>query len=83
MCCCSVSSWTCYESDLTLSADFEFVEVSPGEPGNPGSAEDEECHSRRRNEGRFLHGRAHGMRYACTTRENLTVDMSFWLCSFT
>ena len=29
-CCSSVSSWTSHESDFTLSADFEFVEVSPG-----------------------------------------------------
>ena len=82
-CCSSVSSWTSRESDLTLSSDFDFVGVSPGEPGSPGSAEGQECHSRRRNERRFLHGRPRGARYACTTSEHRTVDTRFWFCSFT
>ena len=57
-----MSSWTSHESNLTLSADFEFVEVSPGEPGSLASTEGQECHSRCRNERRLANGRARGVR---------------------
>ena len=81
-CCSSVSFWTSHESDLTLSADFEFVEVSPGEPGSPGSSERQECYSRCRNERRLVNGRARGVRYECTS-EHWTVDTRVCFCSLT
>ena len=83
LCCSSVSSWTTRENDLTLSADFEFVGVSPGEPGSPGSVESQEGRSRCRNERPEINGRACCVRYACTTSEYWTVDTRFFFCSFT